>query len=181
MASQSKVGRAVTVTILLLASAGVIFALLNFNRSDKNATQPQVGQIAPTFTLKNTDEQQISLQELRGKVVVINFWGTWCDPCREEMPRIQEMYEKYKDQGVAVVGVNIGESRVTAKGFADRLGLTFPIVLDHDRSVTLNQYKIGPIPTTFFLDKQGVIRYFYTGPMSSNYIEKNIQTLLAQP
>jgi peroxiredoxin len=169
------------VTILLLASAGIIFALLSFNQSDENVSQPQVGQAAPNFSLTNTDEKKMSLQELRGKVVVVNFWGTWCDPCREEMPRIQLMYEKYKDNGVVVVGVNIGESRVTAKGFADRLGLTFPIVLDHDRSVTLNQYKIGPIPTSFFIDKQGVVRYIYTGPMSSGYLETKIQTLLSQP
>lgn len=181
MLSQNKVGRAITVTVLLIASIGIIFALLKFTNSDQTATQPQVGQVAPNFSLMNTDDKKVTLTDLKGKVVLMNFWGTWCDPCREEMPRIQQIYENYKDKGFVVVGVNIGESKVTAKGFADRLGLTFPIVLDHDRSVTLDQYKIGPIPTSFFIDKQGVIRYVYTGPMSSSYIEKNIQTLLSQP
>ncbi|MFC4767015.1 redoxin domain-containing protein [Effusibacillus consociatus] len=111
----------------------------------------------------------------------MNFWGSWCDPCKKEMPDLETVYQQYKDKGFVVLGVNIGESKVTAKGFMDRLGVTFPTVLDSDRNVTLNQYKVGPIPTSFFIDKKGIIQHIYTGPMSGGYIENQIQTLLSQP
>ncbi|MFC4769874.1 redoxin domain-containing protein [Effusibacillus consociatus] len=156
----------------------IIFALINFNKSDKMG--PQVGQAAPDFSLPDLVGNQLSLTDLRGKVILLNFWGSWCDPCKKEMPDLEQVYQAYKDKGVVVLGVNIGESKVTAKGFMDRLGITFPTVLDADRDVTLNKYKIGPIPTSFFIDRKGVIQHVYTGPMSAGYIENQIQTLLSQ-
>ncbi|MFC4767002.1 thiol-disulfide oxidoreductase ResA [Effusibacillus consociatus] len=170
--------RAITVAVLLLAVVGIIFALTNFTKDDNK--ELKVGQPAPNFTLTDLKGKKISLSDLKGKVVLLNFWGSWCDPCKREMPDLQQAYQNWKDKGVVVLGVNIGESKVTAKAFADRLGITFPIVLDSDRNVTLNLYKIGPIPTSFFIDKKGNIQQVYTGPMSLQSIEDKIQTLLSQ-
>lgn len=176
---RSKASRAVTVAVLLLAAAGIIYALNNFTSSDK--AEVVVGQAAPQFTLTDLTGKSVSLGDFRGKVVLVNFWGTWCQPCRSEMPALQAAYEKYKDRGFAVLGVNIGESKVSAKGFTDRLGVTFPVVLDADRDVTLQKYKVGPIPTTFFIDKQGNVQYLAQGEMTSEFISAHIETLLAKP
>lgn len=178
MSTRSKMGRAITVGVLLLSVIGIIFSLANFTRDDNK--ELRVGQLAPNFTLKELDGKQLSLSDLKGKVVLLNFWGSWCDPCKREMPDLEQAYQNWKEKGVVVFGVNIGESKITAKAFADRLGITFPIVLDSDRNVTLNMYKIGPIPTSFFIDKKGNIQQIYTGPMSLQYIEDKIQALLSQ-
>lgn len=180
MAAKNKTARAVTVVILLLASIGIIISIVNFSKTEK-AGQPKVGQAASDFTQVGINDKKISLHDLQGKVVLLNFWGSWCEPCRQEMPMIEKTYEKYKDQGLIVIGVNIGESKVTAKGFAERMGLTFPILLDQKRDVTLKQYIVDQIPSSFFIDKHGVIRYVFTGPMNQDYIEKNVKSLLSQP
>ncbi|GAX91836.1 thiol-disulfide oxidoreductase ResA [Effusibacillus lacus] len=179
MAFKNRTGRALTVGALLLAAIGIIAALLNFTKTDNSSVA--AGQAAPPFTLSDLNGNKLSLADLKGKVVLLNFWGSWCDPCRQEMPAIQAAYEQYKDKGFVVVGVNIGESKVTAKGFADRYGVTFPVVLDKDREVTLERYKVGPIPSSFFIDKQGNIQYRYEGPMTEGFLTNKIQTLLAQP
>ncbi|BCJ85784.1 thiol-disulfide oxidoreductase ResA [Effusibacillus dendaii] len=179
MAVQRRTGRVITVVILLLACVAILVALINFTNSDKKTVS--VGQAAPNFTLADLNDKPLALQDLKGKVVLLNFWGSWCEPCRVEMPSIQSIYERYKDKGVVVVGVNIGENKVTAKGFTDRLGVTFPIILDQDRSVTLDQYHVGPIPTTYFIDKKGIVQDKFEGPMTEQFMTQQIETLLAKP
>lgn len=180
MALQRKMGRAITVTVLILASLAIIYAVINFTSNKDSETAIQIGQPAPDFTLTALDGRKLSLSDLKGKVVLLNFWGSWCEPCKEEMPAIQQTYEAWKDKGFVVVGVNIAESKVTAKGFADRIGVTFPVVLDSNREVTLQSYKVGPIPSSFFIDKNGIVRGINTGGMSANYMKNRIETLLAQ-
>ncbi|MFC4767313.1 thiol-disulfide oxidoreductase ResA [Effusibacillus consociatus] len=180
MAVKNKLSRAVTVGVLLLAALGIIYALINFTGSETKGVS--VGQAAPDFTLTDLNGKAVSLSDLKGKVVLLNFWGTWCEPCRKEMPALQAAYEKYKDKGLVILGVNIGESKVSAKGFTDRYGVTFPNVLDTDRKVTLDSYKVKPIPTSFFIDRQGIVRHFYDkGEMSADYIMSQVETLLAKP
>jgi peroxiredoxin len=180
VAVQSKTGRAITVTVLILASLGIIYALINFTSKKDSETAVQVGQPAPNFTLTTLDGSKLSLTDLKGKVVLLNFWVSWCEPCKEEMPAIQQTYEAWKDKGLVVVGVNIAESKVTAKGFAERLGVSFPVVLDSNREVTVHSYNVGPIPSSFFIDKNGIVRSVNTGGMSANYMKNKIETLLAQ-
>ncbi|WP_018131950.1 thiol-disulfide oxidoreductase ResA [Effusibacillus pohliae] len=179
MAVRSKLGRAVTVGVLILAAAGIIFALINFTKADKTGVGP--GQSAPDFSLADLNGRTVSLHDLKGKVVLLNFWGSWCDPCREEMPALETAYKQYKDKGFTVVGVNIAESRVTAKGFTDRFGVTFPVLLDSDRDVTLNRYKVGPIPTSFLIDKQGRVQEKFERPLTADLIASKVEPLLAQP
>lgn len=178
MGTRRSKGRALTVGVLLLATIGVILALINVSKSDKSVLQ--VGQPAPDFTLTDLEDKSLSLSDLKGKAVILNFWASWCTPCRQEMPALQDVYQSWKDKGVIVLGVNIGESKVTANGFMNRVGATFPSVLDPDRNVTLNLYKVGPIPSTFFIDKNGIIRHIYTGQMNYGYIEEQVKVLLGQ-
>lgn len=176
---KNQLSKALTLIVLLLGAVGIMYTVVQSGKTSKPSS-PVAGMSAPVFTISNLEGQRVNLKELRGKVVLVNFWGSWCAPCRDEMPEIEKAYQQYKDQGFTVLAINIGESRVTAKGFADRLGLTFPILLDSDRHVTSDLYNIGPIPTSYFIDKNGIISSTFTGPMTLSYITTKIQTLLAQ-
>lgn len=142
-----------------------------------NQKQPQIGDEAPDFTLTTLDGKEASLSQLRGKAVMLNFWGSWCEPCRTEMPAMQEVYEKYKDQGFEIVAVNIGETDVAAASFAKQLGLTFPIWMDRDRDI-VDLYHIGPIPSSFFIDAQGKIVRKVNGQLDTSQLELYINPIL---
>ena len=127
----------------------------------ENPTTPvedaQVGNLAPDFQLQSLDGQTISLGDLRGKPVLINFWATWCPPCRSEMPYIQEIYEEWTDKGLLVLAINIGESASTVEDFMQSNSLSFTVLLDTKQDIA-QRYNITGIPTTFFIDKDGIIQ-----------------------
>lgn len=109
---------------------------------------------APTFTLTDLDGQARSLESLRGKVVFLNFWATWCVPCRDEMPALQRLHRRYADRGLAVVGVNFKESLEAARKFMTVLGADFTSVVDTDGAVSA-KYRVRGLPVTFLIDRQG--------------------------
>ncbi len=127
----------------------------------KSPTAPvegtQVGNLAPDFQLQNLDGQAVSLSDFRGKPVLVNFWASWCPPCRSEMPYIQEIYEEWSDKGLVILAVDIGESPSTVENFMQSYNLTFPALLDINQAVAL-EYNIRGIPTTFLIDKDGIIQ-----------------------
>ncbi len=112
---------------------------------------------APGFQLPNLDGQTIALSDFRGKPVMLNFWATWCGPCRVEMPYIQQVYDERSGDGLVVLAIDIGESPAKVKEFMQDYGLTFPVLLDVKTEVA-KQYNIRAIPTTFFIDPDGGIR-----------------------
>lgn len=124
------------------------------------------GDIAPDFRLLSREGPAISLSDFRGKTVILNFWASWCVPCKEEMPYLEAIHRERGGQGVVVLGVNIEEEKGTVDQFMQEMGLTFPVVLDSNGSVT-NRYFVRYIPTTFILDKDGVIRLKKVGPFQS--------------
>ena len=143
---------------------------------------PREGFLAPDFTLDTLDGNQITLSELRGKVVVVNLWTSWCPPCRAEMPAIETVYQENKEQGLEVLAVNstYQDSEANAAAFVQELGLTFPILLDRDGSVS-NRYQLRALPTTYFIDRQGIIRSVVPGgPMSESLIQSKVADLLAE-
>jgi|FLYL01.1.fsa_nt_gi peroxiredoxin len=129
----------------------------------------QEGSLAPDFLLESLDGGTLRLSDLRGRPVVLNFWATWCKPCRLEMPRLVEAYERHRDQGLVVVGLNLQEGPAVIRPFAEDYGMDFPIVVDRDGDVG-DAYRVGGVgtdrglPTTFFIDRDGVIRSVFTGP-----------------
>ena len=127
----------------------------------KSPTAPvegtQVGNLAPDFQLQNLDGQAVSLSDFRGKPVLVNFWASWCPPCRSEMPYIQEIYEEWSDKGLLVLAINIGESSSKAEEFMQSYNLSFTVLLDTKQDVA-QRYNITGIPTTFFIDKDGIIQ-----------------------
>jgi len=143
---------------------------------------PKEGFTAPDFTLKLLDGGEVTLSELRGKVVLVNFWASWCPPCREEMPAIESVYGSYKDLGLVVIGANLTaqDSEQEAASFAKEVGVTFPIALDTDNMVG-NFYRVTALPTSFFIDRKGVIRSVIVGgPMSEAVIQSKVEELLRE-
>jgi len=141
---------------------------------------PEIGNLAPDFQLNNLDGQHVSLSDLRGKPVLVNFWTSWCPPCRSEMPFIQDTFtdKKWADEGLGVVAIDIGESPSTVSEFAKEYGLTFHMLLDVARDVSL-EYYVRAIPTTFFIDRGGIIREIRIGPFSSTTeIERSLSKII---
>ena len=124
-----------------------------------NDERPEEGHQAPDFTLKNTEGKTVRLSELRGKkVVLINFWATWCPPCRLEMPTMQKIYTEYKGKGFEIFAVNIEpDANEEIREFINELRLTFPVLLDPDMKVT-RRYRLIGLPVSLLIDRQGMIR-----------------------
>ncbi len=134
---------------------------------------------APDFRLSSLDGQPTSLADLRGKAVVLNFWASWCPPCRSEMPHLQAVAEKYRDQGLVVLAVNLDESPAVIRSFLDRQQIKLNVLLDPGQH-TAEKYKILPLPTTFFVGRDGVVRSRVEGEMDLNRAEAEVLRLLNQ-
>jgi peroxiredoxin len=132
-----------------------------------------VGRPAPDFTLADLDGNQVSLSDFRGKTVFINFWATWCPPCREEMPAIEALYQQYEDKDVVVLGVDILETEGEVRQFVEEGGYSWTFVMDTTGEVT-NSYQVVAIPTSFFIDKEGIIRAVSVGAMTKGAMEARL-------
>jgi peroxiredoxin len=167
--------RIVQFMILAILLAGVGYVLfINLSHSVETV---KVNKQAPDFTVKLLNGEPFTLSEHRGKGVLINFWATTCKPCLNEMPAIQSKYDKYKDQGLEVIGVNTGENEVSVSTYVNRLGVNFPIGLDREFEVT-ELYKTGQLPRSIFVDPDGVVRGIHLGEMSPDMIEEYISKIL---
>jgi len=146
------------------------------------APSPRVGFAAPDFTLDRLGGGEVTLSDLRGKVVVVNLWASWCPPCRAEMPALQGVYEVNRERGLEVLAVNttFQDSQADAADFVREFGLTFPVLMDESGDVS-RSYLLRALPTTFFIDRRGVIREVVLGgPMTKTTMETTIQDLLAE-
>ncbi len=132
------------------------------------------GALAPDFLLETMDDSELRLSDLRGQPVVLNFWATWCKPCRQEMPRFVEAYDEYANEGLVIVAVNLQEGKGIVRPFAQDYGMDFPIVVDRDGEVG-DRYRLLGLPTTYFIDRQGVIRSVFTGPFEEKQNDTNVQ------
>ena len=117
---------------------------------------------APDFTLKSMSGENLRLQELRGQVVLVNFWATWCGPCRQEMPVLDQIHKRYESMGFAVLGLNVDTDAAKARKIAERLGVSFPLLLDTDQKVS-KQYEVSAMPFTVLVDRDGAVRYIHEG------------------
>ncbi len=140
-----------------------------------------VGGNAPDFTLKSKDGNNIKLNEYRGDVVMINFWASWCGPCRQEMPALEQLYSKYKDLGFVILGVNLDEDSNKAIAMLDKTSVSFPILFDETKQVS-KLYNVSAMPTTFLLDRNGKLRYLHKAykPGYEHKYAKQIKTLVRE-
>lgn len=141
---------------------------------------PYPGNVAPDFTATMLDGTSLTLSALRGQPVLINFWASWCPPCRRELPALQTAYDKYgSDMGF--IAVDVKESTQTVSDFVAQLGLTFPVALDPSGQISDLNYQVRGLPTTIFVDATGVVAYRHVGPLDEAQIDEYVQPLLTAP
>ncbi|MBT2691032.1 TlpA family protein disulfide reductase [Bacillus sp. ISL-47] len=137
------------------------------------------GNLAPDFDLTDMEGNQVKLSDFRGKAVLLNFWASWCPPCRAEMPHMEKLYKKYKDDNFDIVAVNLTNTEKNsgdAEKFVEELGLTFTIPMD-EKGVVGADYEVLAYPTSYFIDSDGVIRGKVLGALNEEYMEKEITKL----
>lgn len=170
----------VRTTILAVMAGAVIFALVSNYKKD--STIYKEGDQAPDFELEqindNNEAETIRLSDLEGKGVMLNFWATYCKPCEAEMPFMQQLYKdkNYKDKGIEIVGVNLDANELVVDRFIDKYDLTFPIPFDKSSQVT-DQYKVGPMPSTFFINSDGEIEEIVEGALTLDKLEEHFKQI----
>jgi len=136
--------------VLAIASTGVAAVL------------PPVGKPAPDFAAKSDSGRNVRLSELRGQVVLINFWASWCSPCRQELPLLSKIYSQYRSAGFALLAVNVDDNRKDAESMLKRLDLKFPTLFDGNKKVA-RLYGVDTMPATLVIDRDGRVRYVHRG------------------
>lgn len=138
----------------------------------------QVGQKAPNFSLKDKDGKTYSLESMKGKVVVLNFWATWCPPCRAEIPDFKKVYSKYKDKGVEILGVSLDHKGwKVIEPFLEQWEINYPVVLG-GAEIARDYGNVRSIPTTFIIDKEGKVVEGHVGAMNEDTLVKMFEKLL---
>jgi cytochrome c-type biogenesis protein len=150
----------------LLFCAGAAFGC---DRADRRLGAPapvEVGSPAPAYRAVTVGGDSVSLASLRGKPVLLNVWATWCRPCRDEIPELQRLYERYRGRGLEIVGVSVDAigDEAALDAFVRRFGMTYPIWRDPDEHVSTTFLVVG-VPATFLIDRAGVLRWRKTGPV----------------
>jgi len=157
----------------------ILLAALVCCTSAQATLTPQAA--APDFTLRSAEGKNLRLKEQRGQVVLVNFWASWCGPCRQEMPHMNRLYDKYRASGFTLLGVNIDDDPRKATGTAAQWGLKFPVLLDTDKTVS-KLYDLGSMPATVLIDRDGRVRFLHRGyreGMEEAY-EKQIRELVKE-
>ncbi|MGR4064594.1 MAG: TlpA family protein disulfide reductase [Vulcanimicrobiaceae bacterium] len=164
----------------LAFAAIAIFVIAPLFRSGGSVAGPAglKGQPAPVFAMRDDVGRSVSLTGLRGKVVVMNLWGSWCPPCRAELPDLQRLSQAYGPHGLVVVGVNQGESPQRARDFARSLGVTFPIWIDADQSYGRVYTALG-LPTTVVIGRDGIVSAGYDGELTYAQMQAAVAAPLA--
>lgn len=141
--------------------------------------QPDSG-LAPDFTLTTYDGQTITLSDLRGQIVIVNFWASWCGPCRQEAPTLENIWRRYRDRGVTLIGITYADEDDNARAFIDEYDLTYPIGPDRGTTISGDLYNIRGVPETFIIDQTGHVRQFILSVVTDEQLTGAIETLLAE-
>lgn len=161
--------------ILGVLVAAIIYTVYSTATKDKVEVL-QEGATAPDFELVDLNGETHRLSDYEGQGVFLNFWGTWCEPCKEEMPAMDRQYAAYKDQGVHVLAVNIAQSNFEVQNFVNNYNLSFPVVIDKTKSV-MTAYNINPLPTTMLINPEGKVEKIITGEMTEKQIASYMESI----
>ncbi len=172
----SKGGIVILIFLLVIASLAVVPFILErmgFEAKPKG----MVGSEAPDFELKSTRGETVKLSELKGSVVLLDFWATWCGPCRKAIPFLSRLYSEYSDRGLVILSINLGESSDVVLEFANRHKMAWTVLLDPEGAVA-DFYNVRAIPTFVVIDKDGMVRYRESGYSQS--VEREITSIIEE-
>lgn len=171
--------------LIILAAAGLalalgvaVFLLMHgsaVNQPSGNLSEPR--ETAPPFSLALLDGNTFQLSDHKGKPVLINFFASWCLPCREEMPVLEKIVRRYRSEGVVFLGIAVDDTEEKMKDFIKRYGVTFPVGLDKTAEIQ-KSYNLYGIPTTYFIDKDGIINYSHSGAVTEELLKHELDKLL---
>lgn len=166
--------RSARIVAALLASTGLLIAA--------SALALDPGARAPEIGMRDLQGNQVTMASLRGRVVVVDFWASWCEPCADSMPVYQRLYDTYRERGLTIVGVSQDQRVDNARSFATRHHLAFPVVFDEGHAVA-NRYRPPRMPTSYVIDRGGIVRHVHAGFRSGDaaQLEAQVQALIAQP
>lgn len=160
----------------LIAEASSSSAAFSAATYGNASTRPTVGTPAPEFAAVDVDGTRFRLSEYRGRPVWINFWATWCPPCRAEMPEINAVYQELQSKGLVLLAVSVGEDQQTVRDYLNKAGYAIPAVLD-DGSIA-GQYALSGFPTHYFIDKDGIVRDIRVGGLSKQALQEHLARIL---
>lgn len=161
--------------ILALIIVALIYTLsMNFLNEKEDIVS--IGDEAPNFMLKDMNGVEFQLSDYKGKGVFLNFWATYCEPCKQEMPYMNNLFKEYQAEGVEILAINVGEPELRVNNFIEQYGLDFPILYDRGGTVT-KLYDFIPLPTTFLIDENGQIVDIITGTLSEESIRSNMDKI----
>lgn len=175
MKSYRKKIQILVLAIIVLVGGYVIYDSL---KPEEKGVTLKKGQPVPTFKLSSIHDEYITLEDYIGMPLVLNFWGTFCEPCKREMPTIEAQHKKWQDEGVQFLGINLSEDKLTAANYA-RNRVTYPIALDVNRVIE-KRYGLRSYPTTFFINADGSLNSVVTGEMSEPMLEQHIRELVSK-
>ena len=165
----------------ILVGASAYFILQDVSSQSEFSTVPvTMNYAAPELTLMDTQGVSRSLLDYRGQVVLVNLWATWCPPCKEEMPALQSLYNKYRDQGFVVIAINDGDPTADVLQFVKEYRLTFPVWLDPTYIATEQAFKTLNLPSSFVIDRDGTIRLQWVGGITLKMLEKHVSPLILE-
>lgn len=171
---QGMLGRILTFTFVLGLLTFFAFGLV---KADKG---PRDSGSAPDFSLTDFDGRKVTLSELRGKVVIINFWASWCPPCRQEAAYLEQTWRKYKDKGVVFIGVDYVDTEKEALAYIKEFDITYINGPDLKTRIA-DAYNIKGVPETYYISRDGILRGVHIGPLETPILDQKIDELLAEP
>ena len=166
-------------TLIAYALLLGLLGLLGWGLIKVNSGQLDSG-MAPDFTITSFDDETLTLSKLRGQVVIINFWASWCPPCREEAPYLEATWRKYQDKGVVFIGVDYVDTEKAVLAYIEEFDITY--FIGHDVGTRISQaYRMDGVPETYFVAKNGELRGIKVGPLAPPELDQRIEELLAEP
>ena len=181
MQKNSKKLKAIVIFLLAMLIAGftifLAIGVMGTTTATSRSGKELVGKKAPSFVAPKVGGQLVSLENYKNKPLVLNFWASWCPPCRDETPGMERIWRKYEDQGVVILGINVQDGEKEAERYISEFGVTFSNALDLDGSITVD-YGVTGLPVTFFIDNDSVVKGRWVGSISEDRLDNWVSNLI---